>query len=203
MKIIGRSICAFHPAPSGGFEMPDQDQVPNPDLDLRAADLRGCAVCGGHLVGARTGPFFYVVDVRVAMLDEQAVRRLYGTAEILGGMGKPGAFAIANSLTGGEVLARGTRLAPRVLLCAVCYLEAPGPLALVERVAAQEKRLEQELRARQCDVDGCTGPVFEVRKNITDQGTRDERGLKLCRSHAGDDWEIEPTTTGVSAVRRG
>jgi len=179
------------------------NEVPKPDLDLRVGDLRGCAVCGGHLVGERSGPFFYVVDVRVAMLDEQAVRRLYGTAEILGGMGRPGVFSIAHSLTGGEVLARATRLAPRVFVCGVCYLEAPGPIELVEKVTAQEERIAQEVRDRQCNVDDCTGDVFEVRKNITGPGKGDERDLKLCRSHAGDQWEIERTIDGhVVAERR-
>lgn len=59
-----------------------------------------------------------------------------------------------------------------------------------------------------CDVDDCPGPVHEVRVPMVRDGAVESwkstprESLKLCRSHAGDGWEIERTISGQVLARK-
>jgi hypothetical protein len=105
-------------------------------VQLRAEDLRGCDNCGGPIA-----PVFYRVTVEIGAIQPAAINRLIGTHQILGGIGNPGALAVANVLTGDEPLAKLTPLGGRALLCLKCFSEGVTLDDVPQVAAAGEQKV--------------------------------------------------------------
>lgn len=82
-------------------------------------DIRPCDNCGGPIA-----PIFIVLDVRSAAFDADNLNSVLGTAQILGGINKPGAMEIAKVMSsGGDAVAKiidEPQNTARIYLCIQC-----------------------------------------------------------------------------------
>ena len=100
--------------------------------DLRLKDLRPCDVCGKKI-----SPIFYRVTIEIGVIQSDAVNRLLGTAQILGGRERPGALTIAHALTGDPTFAKLDTFG-KALVCDDCYTGELRANAIPEYGAAGE-----------------------------------------------------------------
>lgn len=114
---------------------------------MKLSDLKPCACCGGKIV-----PIFHVVTIKLAALDQKAARGVLGLTEVLGGLGNPGAFAIAECMSPDtdvavKVLGEGDEACDRehnktavkhIFVCNDCYLTKPMSLAELDEKAQQQ-----------------------------------------------------------------
>lgn len=85
---------------------------------MKARDIRACDSCKKPIA-----PIFYRVTVEIGAFQADAVNRLMGTTQILGGISNPGAMTIANVMTGDEALVKLDTFEAPALLCPTCFNE--------------------------------------------------------------------------------
>ena len=89
---------------------------------MKVRELRPCDGCGGPLA-----PVFSVVTLEPHVVDTRAVRSLVGLAEVLGGVERPGALAVAEALApDDQVTKTDAKLAEEYFACTRCGVEHLG-----------------------------------------------------------------------------
>ena len=113
---------------------------------MKLSEARPCDKCRGKIV-----PMFYRVRVDLAMFNAGNTNGVLGTAQILGGLGNPGALAIAEVLApraDDAIIFAGDKepsLVTELFLCNDCYLGGEIDLAMLfEAVNERRRRRDEE-----------------------------------------------------------
>lgn len=106
---------------------------------MKLSELKPCAICKGKIV-----PVWYVVRISQAMLKPSAANSTLGLVQHFGGLGNPGALAVAEAMSPEPdcVMIFGDAepsLMTEVTICQNCFLMGELNLAmLMESVRATD-----------------------------------------------------------------